>query len=92
MPYYKIWDNETRAHRLVHADTKAQAINHVAAPVIQRRFSVEVARTAAVVELMATGVAAETAGKVPAPDQGSLDLPPPVPAHLDEPARAEELA
>ena len=57
----------SRGVRLVRANTRAQALNHVAA----REFNVRVASQDDLVKYLAEGQAVETAIS---PDQGKLDL------------------
>lgn len=86
MPHYKIYDNELGQERLVAADSKAIARAFVADPVIERRFKIDVAKTADVARLMGSGVKLELASKTPAPDQPPLDLQPPQDDDLPWPA------
>lgn len=83
MPHYKIYDNELKTERLVADDSKAIARSFVADPVIERRFKIEVAKTADVARLMGNGVPLELASKAPPPDQPPLDLKQP-PANDDD--------
>lgn len=76
MPHYKIYDNELGQERLVAADSKAIARSFVADPVIERRFKIDVAKTADVARLMGSGIKLELASKTPSPDQAPLELPP----------------